>query len=169
MFTYSSRLSTLKTFSISVGWIGYYPKVLHAKVLSAIVKPCWIYFTHKFFNWRHLQANWWFSWHMFPFTNNLPENFNGVRSRLLYCKVFRFARTRCFCFLHLNFMITPSFFFMRWQQACRQSGCNDIPVSDTSWHTDCSRTSSAISDGTGLISRVSLLLYLAVFSLLRFN
>ena len=29
---------------------------------------------------------------------------------------------------------------MRWQ-ACRLSGSTDIPVRDSAWHTDCSRTS----------------------------
>ena len=65
-------------------------------------------------------------------------------------------------------MITRSFFFMRWQD-CRVSGSTDIPVSDSAWHTDCSRTSSAISDGTGLISRNSLQLYRALYRLLRSN
>ena len=105
---------------------------------------------------------------MLSFTINFPENVNSVRSRLLFCKVLRFERTRCFFFLQLNFMITRSFFLMRWQD-CRSSGSTDIPVSDSAWHTDCSRTSSAISDGTGLISGVSLLLYRALFKLLRSN
>ena len=61
-----------------------------------------------------------------------------------------------------------AFFLMRWQ-ACRSSGSTDIPVRDSTWHTDGSRTLSAISDGTGLIVRVSLLLYWALFKLLRSN
>ena len=61
-----------------------------------------------------------------------------------------------------------SFFLMRWQ-ACRLSGSTDVPVKDSAWHADCSSTSSAISDGIGLISRVSLLLYWALFKLLRSN
>ena len=65
-------------------------------------------------------------------------------------------------------MIVGSFFLM-WWQACRSSGSTDIPVRDSAWHTDCSRTSSAISDGTGLISRVSLLLYWALFKLQHSN
>ena len=72
---------------------------------------------------------------MLSFTNNFPENFNWVRLRLLFCKVLPFERTRCSC---LNFMIPWSFFLM-WWQACRSSGSTHIPV----------------SDGTGLISRVS--------------
>ena len=48
-----------------------------------------------------------------------------------------------------------------------QSGSTDIPVSDSAWHTDCSRISSAMSDGTGLISRVSHLLYWALLRLLH--
>ena len=31
----------------------------------------------------------------------------------------------------------------------QSSGSTDIPVSDSTWHTDCSRTSTAISDDTG--------------------
>ena len=57
---------------------------------------------------------------------------------------------------------------MRWQ-TCRSSVSTDIPVRDSAWHTDCSRTSSAISDGTGLISRVYLLVYWALFKLLCSN
>ena len=90
-------------------------------------------------------------------TNNFPENFNWVRSRLLFCKVLQFKRTQCFCFLHLNFIITWSFVLM-WWQACRLSSSTDILVSDSVWHTDWSRT-----------SRVSLLLYLALFRLLHSN
>ena len=105
---------------------------------------------------------------MLSCTNNFPENFNCVRSRLLFCKVLRFKRTWCFCFLYLNFMMTRSFFLM-WWQVCRLSSSIDIPVRYSAWDTDCSRVSSAISDGTGLISRVYLLLYWALFKLLRSN
>ena len=102
------------------------------------------------------------------FTNDFHENFNWVRSRHLLRKVLLFERTLCFCFLHLNLMVTRSFFLM-WWQACRSSGSTDIPFSDSTWHTDCSRTSSAISDGTELISRVSILLYWSLFRTLRSN
>ena len=103
---------------------------------------------------------------MLSFTNDFPENFNWVRPSLLFCKVVRFERTRYFCFLHLNFMITRSFFLMRWQ-ACRSSGSTAIPVSESAWHTYCSRTSSAVWEGTGLISRVFLLLYWVLLRLFR--
>ena len=63
-------------------------------------------------------------------------------------------------------MITRSYFLMRWQVS-RSSGSTDVPVSDSASHTDCSRISSAIC--TGLISSVSLLLYWALFRLLRSN
>ena len=105
---------------------------------------------------------------MLSFMNNFPENFNSVRSTLSFYKVLRFEITRCFCFLHFNFMIARPFFLMQWQ-ACRSPGFTDIPVSDSVWHTDCSRISSAISNGTCLISRVSLLLYWALLRLWRFN
>ena len=65
-------------------------------------------------------------------------------------------------------MMTRSFFLMRWQ-ACRSSGSTDVPVRDSAWHTDCFRTSSAISDGTELVLRVSLLVYWALFKLLHSN
>ena len=65
-------------------------------------------------------------------------------------------------------MMTRSFFLMQWQ-ACRSSSSTDVPVKDSAWHTDCSSRSSAISDGTGLISRVSLLFYWALFKLLHSN
>ena len=114
----------------------------------------------------------------FSITFNLIVSFESLffhlkfpsfsRSRLLFCKVLWFKRTRCFWFLHLNFMITWYFFLMRWL-SCRSSSSTDIPVRDSAWQTDCSRMLSAISDGTGLISRVSLLVYWALFKLLRSN
>ena len=58
-------------------------------------------------------------------------------------------------------------FFFMWWQACRLSGFTDIPVNDSAWHTDCSRTSSVKPEGTGLIYRVSLLLYWALLRLLH--
>ena len=61
-----------------------------------------------------------------------------------------------------------SFFLMPWQ-ACRSSGSTDIPVSNSAWQTDCSRTSSAISDDTELILTVSLLLHWASLNLLCSN
>ena len=134
---------------------------------SATIKPCRMYFTCTF-QLTTFVANWWFSWHMLSFTNNFPENFICIRSWLLFCKVFWFKITRCFCFLHLNFMIVRSFFLMQWQ-ACRSSGSTGIPVRDDAWHTGCFRTSSAISDGTGLVSRVSRLVYWALFKLLHSN
>ena len=113
-------------------------------------------------------TNWRFSWHLLSFANIFPKNFNWIRSRLLFYKVLWFDGTWCFSFLHLNFMITQSFFLM-WWQACRLSSSTDIPVNDSTWLTDCFRTSLAISDGTGLISRVSLMLYRALFRLLHSN
>ena len=136
-------------------------------VQSAIIKPCRIYFTCAFPLTTFVGQLIIFM-ALLSFTNNFPENFNCVRSRLLFCKVLQLKRTRCFYFLHLNLMITRSFFLMRWQ-ACGLSVSTDIPVRDSVWHTDCFRTSSAISDGTGLISRVSLLVYWALFKLLRSN
>ena len=94
---------------------------------SAIIKPCRMYFKRNF----QLTACS-CSWHMVSFTNNFPKNFNWVSSRLLFCNVLRFERTRCFSFLHLNFMITRFFFPMRWQ-ACRSSNSTVITVSDSAW------------------------------------
>ena len=73
-----------------------------------------------------------------------------------------------FKFVHLNLTITRPFFLIRWQ-ACSSSGSTNILVDDSVWHTDYSKTSSTISGGTGLISIVSLLLYGALFRLLRSN
>ena len=105
---------------------------------------------------------------MLSFTNNFPKNLNCVRLRLLFCRVLWFEKTWCFSFPHLNFMITW-FFFLMWWQAGRLSSSTDISISDSACYTDFSRTSSAISDGTGLISRVSLLLYWVLFKLLCSN
>ena len=57
---------------------------------------------------------------------------------------------------------------MRWE-ACRSSGSTDIPVSDSPWHENCSRTPLAISGDTGLISSIFLLLYWVLFRLLYSN
>ena len=57
---------------------------------------------------------------------------------------------------------------MRWK-SYRSSGSRDISVGDSAWHANYSKTLSTISDGTGLISRVSLLLHLMFFSLLSSN
>ena len=72
---------------------------------SDIVKPCRMYFTCTFQLATFVGQLMIFMAHAL-IRNNFPENFNLVRSRLLFCKVLRFQRTRCFCFLHLNFIIT---------------------------------------------------------------
>ena len=95
-----------------------------------------------------------------------PEHFNCAISRVSFCKVLWFEITRCDCFQHL--IITRFFFLMRWQ-ACRLCRSTDIRVSDSAWHKDCSRTLSAITEGTGLISRVSFLSHWALLRLLPSN
>ena len=90
-----------------------------------------------------------------------------VRSSFFILKFLLLERTRYFCFLHLNFTITRSFFFIRWQ-AFRLSS-STITISNNAKHPDCSGMMLALSYGTGLISRVSLQLFWGLFELLRCN
>ena len=80
-----------------------------------------------FFSWRHLHASWWFSWHMFFDMKSLPESFSQRRSSDLFRRIFLLTRTLRLSCLHLNFTITDSFLFRRWQ-ACKSSGLTLCPV-----------------------------------------
>ena len=68
-----------------------------------------------FFNWRHLYTSWWFSWHMLFDTKSLPENFSWRRSSNLFRRFFLSTSIQLLYILHLNFTVTVSFFFKRWQ------------------------------------------------------
>ena len=54
---------------------------------------------------------------------------NLIEIKAFVWELLRSKRTRCFCFLNLNFIITLSFLFIRWQ-LCRSSGSTVIPFKD---------------------------------------
>ena len=117
----SSKLSIPRNFSMSI-----ILKVLTGLLLSLILtftalfqnQVDWI--LPAFFSWRHLYASWWFSWHMLSDMKSLPENLSWCRSLDLFQRFFLLTSTLRLSFLHLNFTITDSFFFKRWQ-ACKSS------------------------------------------------
>ena len=51
----------------------------------------WIF--PAFFNWWHLYASWWFSWHILSDMKSLPENFSWCRSSDLFQRFFLLTRT----------------------------------------------------------------------------
>ena len=105
----------------------------------------WIF--PAFLSWRHLYASWWFSWHRLSDMKSLPENFSWRRSSDLFRSFFRLTSTFCLSFLHLNFTITDSFFFKRWQ-ACKSSGLTSCSVKESAWQMFSSSFSSLIDGRT---------------------
>ena len=81
-------------------------------------------------------------------TRSLPVNLSWLRSSDLFWKIFLSTRTLCLCFLHLNFTITVSCSFKRWQ-ACRPSGLTSCPVKESALQVFSSSYSSLIDVGTG--------------------
>ena len=104
-----------------------------------------------FFSWRHLYASWWFSWHMLSDMKNLPENLSWRRSLDLFQRFFLLASTLRLSFLYLNFIITDSFFFKRWQ-ACKSFGFNSCPIKESTLQMFTSSSSSLIDGWTGFTS-----------------
>ena len=117
----SSKLSIPRSFSMSVIW-----KILTGLLLSlsltftALFQNQVEWILPAFFSWRHLYASWWFSWHMLSDMKSLPENLSWCRSLDLFQRFFLLTSTLRLSFLHLNFTITDSFFFKRWQ-VCKSS------------------------------------------------
>ena len=110
----------------------------------------WIF--PAFFSWRHSYANWWFSWNRLSNMKSLPENFSWRRSLDLFQRFFRLASTFCLSFLlHLNFKITDSFFFKRWQ-ACKSFGLPSCWVKKSASQMFSSSSSSLIDGGIGFTS-----------------
>ena len=87
-------------------------------------------------------------------TKSLPEKLSWVRPSDLLRRFFLLIRMLRLFFLHLNLIITVSFFFKRWH-AWRSSDFTSWPVRDNALQTLLSRTSSSIEAGTGFISRDS--------------
>ena len=107
------------------------------------------WFLLAFFSWRHLYANWWFSWH------KLSEE---LTRKLWLTWIFRFileivllTSTLRLIFLHLHFTITDSFFFKRWQ-ACKSSALTSFSVKESTLQIFTSSSSSLIDGGTGFTS-----------------
>ena len=127
----SSKLSMPRSFSMSIMW-----KFLAGLLLSLSLtftalfqnQVEWIF--PAFFSWRHLYASCCFSWHMFSDMKSLPENFSWRRSSDLFRRFFQLTSTFCLSFLHLNFTITDSFFFKRWQ-ACKSFSLTSFPVKES--------------------------------------
>ena len=109
----------------------------------------WIF--PAFFSWRDLYASWWFSWHLLSNMKSLPENFSWPRCSDLFRGFFLLTRTLRLIFQHLNFTITDSFFFRRWQ-ACKSSDLTSCPVRESALQMFSSSSSSLIDGGTGFIS-----------------
>ena len=80
----------------------------------------------------------------------LPENFNWHRSSDLFWRFFLLTRTLCSSLLNLNFTITDSFLYKRWQ-ACRSSGLTLCPVKKSALQMFTLSSSSLIDGGTGFI------------------
>ena len=158
----SSKLSMPRSFSMSIIW-----KILAGLLLSLSLTFTalfqnqleWIFPT--FFSWRHLYAILWFSWHMLSDMKSLPENLSWRRSSDLFRRFFRLISTLCLCFLHLNFTITDSFFFERWQ-ACKWFGLTSCPVKESALQMFSSSSSSLIDGGTGFTSTNSCRWYWAL-------
>ena len=104
-----------------------------------------------FFSWQHLYASWWFSWCMLSDMNSLRENLSWCRSSDLFQRFFLLTSMLRLSFLHLNFTITDSFFFKRWQ-ACKSSGLTSYPVKESALQMFTSSSSSLIDGGTGFTS-----------------
>ena len=111
LFINSSKLSTTRSFSISITWwifVGWLLSLSltltelfqnHVKGILPVFLKC-----------LHLYDNWWFSWFMLSKTKSLPEKFSSVRTSDLIRRFFLLIRMLRFCFLHLNLTITVSFF-----------------------------------------------------------
>ena len=124
----SSKLSTPRSFSMSIMWYIFAGWLLSLSLTFITLFQNhveWIF--PVLFNCLHLYANLWFSWQMLSETKSLPANFSWLRLSDLLQRFFLSIRMFRFCFLDLNFTITISFFFRRWQ-AWRSSGITSWPV-----------------------------------------
>ena len=77
---------------------------------------------------------------------SLPETFSCCRSSDLFQRFFLLTWTLHLSFLHLNFTITDSFFFIRWQ-ACKSSGLTSCLVRGSALQMFSSSSSSLIDVG----------------------
>ena len=82
---------------------------------------------------------------------SLPENVSWRRSLDLFRRFFALTSTRRLSFLHLNFTVTDSFVFKRWQ-ACKSFGLTSCSVKESALQMLTSSSSSLIDGGTGFTS-----------------
>ena len=92
-----------------------------------------------------------FSWHMLSDMKSLPENLSWRRSSDLFRRFFLLTSTLRLSFLHLNFTISHSFFFKRWQ-TCKSSDLTSCPVKESALQMFISSSSSLIDGGTWFTS-----------------
>ena len=151
----SSKLSIPRSFSMSIIW-----KILTGLLLSlsltftALFQNQVEWILYAFFSWRYLYGSRWFSWHMLSNMKSLPENLSWRRSSDVFRRFFLSTSTLCLRFLHLNFTITDSFFFKRWQ-ACKSSSLTSCLVKESALQMFTSSSSSLIYGGTGLPTPIS--------------
>ena len=112
LFINSSKLSTPRSFSISITWWIFIDWLLSLSLtLTELFQNHVEWIFPVFCNCLHLQDNWWFLWHMLSEIKSLPEKFSWVRTSHLLWRFFLLTRMLHFCFLHLIILnITVSFF-----------------------------------------------------------
>ena len=146
----SSKLSIPRSFSMSIIW-----KILTGLLLSlsltftALFQNQVEWILPAFFSWWHLYDSWWFSWHVLSDMKSLPENLSWRRSSDLFWRFLLLTSMLHLSFLHLNFTITDSFFFKRWQ-ACKSSGLTSCPVKESALQMFTLSSSSLMMEGQGL-------------------
>ena len=124
----SSKLLMARSFSMSIIW-----KMLTGLLLSLSLMFTTLFQNQvewilpEFFSLQHLYPSWFFSWHMGSDMKSLPENFSWYRSSDLFWRFFLVTITLCLSLLNLNFTITDSVFFKRWQ-ACSSPGLTSCPA-----------------------------------------
>ena len=111
MFKNLSKIATAKSFSMSKMW-----QIFAGWLLSLSLTFITLFQNHvgwifpAFFNCLHLEANWWFSQHMFSKMKSSPANVSSLRFSELLWRFFLSIRILRFYFLDFNFTFTVSFF-----------------------------------------------------------
>ena len=152
----SSKLSTPKSFSMSVVWNIWWIFPLGVTLmLTALLQNQVEWISLGSCSWRHLKASCWFSQRTLA-----DEKLTRIE------RVPKISAGELFLFFEsLNFKITLSLFFSRWH-ACKSSEVTWFPVREIALQTVFSRALSPMSWGNRLTSRDSLWWYwvlLAVF------
>ena len=156
---YSSKLSISKRFSMSVTWniLCILPCSVKLRFTSLLKNQVeWIF--RALLSYRYLYVSCWFSWDILSLTKSPPKTFRLPSSWDLLPRVLRLYIIEFFCLRHLNFTMTLSRLFIRWQ-AYQAFGTTFTSVYDKALQTFSSKTSSVMSAGTWFKSIFSLLLY----------